>query len=71
MAKACAGNHSVFAAALIRGLEEMSGETFTAEELYTRYLRESVAGSSEQIPQYQFLQNSGHDGGGFLFFGGD
>ena len=63
------GNHSVFAAALIRGLDELSDETFTAEELYTRYLKEAVAGSSEQVPQYQYLQNSGHDGGGFLFFG--
>lgn len=62
-------NHSVFAAALIRGLEERKDETFSAEELYAEYLKESVAGSSEQVPQYQFLQNSGHKGGGFLFFG--
>ncbi|HEX7313861.1 MAG TPA: caspase family protein [Pyrinomonadaceae bacterium] len=61
------GGHSVFANALLRGLNQMGGSVFTGEELYHKYLREAVAGGSAQVPEYNPLRNSGHEGGDFVF----
>ncbi len=59
--------HSVFAQALLSGLKNMNDNVFTAEELFVKQLRETVAGKSEQTPEYKIITNSGHDGGDFVF----
>ena len=59
--------HSVFAEAFIEGLQEMDIVTFTAEELFYTSIKERVAGKAEQIPEYNTIRNSGHDGGDFIF----
>lgn len=59
--------HSVFAAALIRGLSSMEEKSYSAEMLFERYVRVSVAGKSEQTPTYSPIRNSGHDSGDFVF----
>ena len=61
------GRHSVFAAALLRGLREMKEPVFTAEELFRDYILEWVTGRSEQKPEYNQVRNSGHEGGDFIF----
>ncbi len=62
------GGHSVFAGALLRGLAQTEREVFTAEELFYGYIREPVAGRSDQTPEYNPLRNSGHESGDFVFF---
>ncbi len=62
------GNHSVFANALIRGLEEMEFDKFSASELFDRYVRVQVPGRSKQMPEYMAIRDSGHEGGDFVFF---
>ena len=59
--------HSIFAKALLMGLEEIKQPVFTAEELYYQYIREMVAGSADQTPEYNVIRNSGHQGGDFVF----
>jgi len=59
--------HSVFAAALLQGLNDMDKKMFTAEELFYGHVKERVAGNAEQIPEYNIIRNSGHDGGDFIF----
>jgi uncharacterized caspase-like protein len=59
--------HSVFAAALLQGLKDMDRQMFTAEELFYSHIKERVAGNAEQIPEYNIIRNSGHDGGDFIF----
>lgn len=59
--------HSVFARALLRGFEQVRNDVFTAEELFYQFIRESVAGKSDQTPQYSPIRNSGHDSGDFVF----
>jgi hypothetical protein len=61
------GGHSVFAAALLRGLREMDKPRFTASELFAAYVIEPVAGRSNQTPVYNPLRNSGHESGDFVF----
>jgi len=59
--------HSVFAKAFLFGLSNIAQKRFTAEELYITYIKEMVAGSSEQTPEYNIIRNSGHEGGDFVF----
>ena len=59
--------HSVFAEAFMSGLKDMEQIEFTAEELFYKYIKERVAGNSEQTPEYNIIRNSGHDGGDFVF----
>lgn len=59
--------HSVFARAFLMGLEKFEQPVFTAEELYYQYIREMVAGSADQTPEYNVIRNSGHQGGDFVF----
>ena len=59
--------HSVFAAALLRGLREMGGPRFTAFELFTAYVVEPVATRTARTPVYKPLPDSGHEGGDFVF----
>lgn len=61
------GEHSVFAGALLRGLREIDKSKFTASELFRYYVEERVAGRAEQLPEYNPLRNSGHEGGDFVF----
>lgn len=61
------GNHSIFAKALLDGLRGMEERVFTAEELFSRYIKEQVAGKSNQAPEYRYIQASGHDSGDFIF----
>lgn len=60
--------HSVFARALLKGLRQMEGPAFTAEELFADFVKEPVVGHSRQSPQYSVIRNSGHDGGDFVFW---
>jgi uncharacterized caspase-like protein len=61
------GKHSVFAAALLSALNEANNEMFTAEEIFHGRVKEIVAGKSDQVPQYENIKNSGHEGGDFVF----
>jgi len=61
------GGHSIFAAALLNGLQKMEKTQFTAAELFSNYVIESVAGRAEQTPVYDPLRNSGHESGDFVF----
>ncbi|HMX27047.1 MAG TPA: caspase family protein [Blastocatellia bacterium] len=61
------GSHSVFARALLDGLHGMEERAFTAEELFYRFIKERVAGKSEQAPEYRYIQASGHESGDFVF----
>ena len=58
--------HSVFANAFLNGLQSMSG-SFTGDDLFHQYILEHVAGNSAQVPQYNFLRDSGHEDGDFVF----
>ena len=59
--------HSVFGRAFLVGLNRIELSEFTAEELYIQYIKEIVAGSSDQTPEYRIIRNSGHEGGDFVF----
>lgn len=61
------GNNSVFAAAFLRALNEADKPLFTAEELFHGRIKSIVAGKSEQVPEYNDIRNSGHEGGDFVF----
>jgi uncharacterized caspase-like protein len=61
------GNHSVFASALVQGLQQAEKNEFTASELYREYVEEPVAGRANQTPEYNPLRNSGHESGDFVF----
>jgi TPR repeat protein len=58
--------HSVFANAILKGLEHENDSMFGAWDLFSS-VRKQVAGNSEQIPQYEAIHNSGDDGGDFIF----
>jgi hypothetical protein len=58
---------SLFARIFIDALTNIDQQRFTAEELFARYIQESVAGASEQIPEFGIIRNSGHQGGDFIF----
>ena|ERR1017187_7491884 len=60
-------SHSVFASALLRGLESTPASQFTVEDLFVDFVREAVAGRSGQVPECSPLRNSGHDSGSFIF----
>ncbi|MBF0329718.1 MAG: caspase family protein, partial [Nitrospirae bacterium] len=61
------GKYSVFADAFLRALNEAEKGVFSAEEIFHGRIKEIVAGKSEQIPEYNNIRNSGHDGGDFIF----
>lgn len=61
------GKHSVFANALLRGLQQVDKGQFTAAELFRSYIQERVAGGANQTPEYDVIRNSGHDSGDFVF----
>jgi hypothetical protein len=45
----------------------MSERVFTADELFHQYIKERVAGKSDQTPEYNPLRNAGHESGDFVF----
>ncbi len=59
--------HSVFAAAMIRGLASEPDKIFSGDDLFENYIRLQVGGSAEQTPDYGPLHNSGHVSGDFIF----
>ena len=59
------GGHSMFARALIDGLDRQD-KPFTAGEIFTQHVKAVVGGKSGQSPQY-FPMQEGHDGGEFVF----
>jgi hypothetical protein len=61
------GGHSVFAAALLRGLRMKDASRFTASELFADYVLSPVATRTGRIPVYNPLRDSGHEGGDFVF----
>ena len=61
------GGHSVFTGALIKALTTSSDSVFSAGGLFDQYVQVSVAGRSDQTPQYIPIRNSGHDFGDFVF----
>ena len=62
-----ASNHSVFANAVLHGLEAIEEDVYTSDELFIQFIRQQVAGKSDQMPQYSPIRNSGHDFGEFVF----
>ncbi len=62
------GKHSIFAEAMIEGLDlfKVFEQDFTAHDLFI-YVRQHVAGNSSQLPWIHFIRNSGHRGGDFVF----
>lgn len=57
--------HSVFAKALLQGLDETDYSRFTFYDVFPR-VQEVTAGSSEQVPQLNIIKNSGHEGGALV-----
>ena len=61
------GGHSVFAAALLRGLRLMDGPRFTATELFVGHVLGPVASRTGRLPFYNPLQSFGRESGDFVF----
>ncbi len=61
------GGHSVFTGALLHALATTTDSIFPAEGVFDEYIQVSVAGRSDQTPQYSPVRNSGHDSGDFVF----
>lgn len=61
------GGHSIFAKALLTGLESMDHDAFSARELFDRFILQQVAANSDQEPQFRPLEKVGHEGGDFVF----
>ena len=59
--------HSVFARALLTGLERMEHEVFSARELFDGYVLPMVVGRADQEPQYRPIERAGHEGGDIVF----
>ncbi len=59
--------HSAFTGALLQALTATSDSVFSAGGIFDQYIQVSVAGRSEQTPQYVPVRNSGHDYGDFVF----
>lgn len=59
--------HSIFARALLTGLEDMAHDAFSARELYDGYILPLVIANADQEPQYRPIDRSGHEGGDVVF----
>jgi len=59
--------HSVFADVLLQGLRQFDRKAFSAEELFSQYVRERVGGRSNQVPEFNPIINSGDEDGDFVF----
>ncbi len=58
--------HSIFANAFIAVLENIQFDIFSGLDLYSIVLP-VVSGKAKQEPKYNFLRESGHEGGDFVF----
>jgi len=61
------GGHSAFTGALLQALTSTTDSVFSANGIFSQSIQVSVAGKSEQTPQYTPVRNSGHDYGDFVF----
>jgi hypothetical protein len=61
------GAHSIFAKAMLTGLQKIDEEAFFARELFGEYVLEAVAANADQEPQFRVLDDVGHEGGDFVF----
>jgi uncharacterized caspase-like protein len=59
--------HSIFTRKLLDALANPIRPIFSARELHVRRLKPSVSGTVKQVPQYDWLRESGHDAGDFIF----
>ena len=59
--------HSVFARALLNGLESMPHDQFSARELFDGYILTAVTANARQEPQFRPLEDVGHEGGDVVF----
>lgn len=60
------GEHSVFAKYLLKYLSKNEKKQLDASELY-EMLKYPVAANSPNMPQFGHIQNTGHEGGQFVF----
>ena len=69
VADAGSAGHSIFAKAFLQGLKSMDENTFTADDLFKRFIQRQVGAGSDQLPEYNPIRNSGDEvGGQFVFF---
>jgi TPR repeat protein/uncharacterized caspase-like protein len=59
--------HSVFAYAVLTALKQDDQPMFTASDLFYGRVRQQVAGKSHQVPRYDYIRNSNHEDGDFVF----
>lgn len=59
--------HSMFAQALLNGLDRETHDQFSARELFDDYILTPVTANSKQEPQFRPLENVGHEGGDVVF----
>ncbi|MGE0502675.1 MAG: caspase family protein [Rhizobiaceae bacterium] len=59
--------HSIFARALLNGLEKMEHDAFSARELFDGWILPTVIANSDQEPQYRPIERTGHEGGDIVF----
>jgi Caspase domain len=62
-----APGHSIFAAAVLQGLNQMKDAQFAASDLFYAFVKRKVAGNAPQLPQYGSIRESGDDLGDFIF----
>ncbi len=62
-----ANGHSVFAKAVLHGLDKAPSKEFTARDLFDSAVRRQVAGKASQIPQYTTIRDSDDENGDFVF----
>jgi TPR repeat protein/uncharacterized caspase-like protein len=62
-----APGHSIFANALLEGLQQAPDPQFSASDLFYAYVKRKVAGTSRQLPQYGSIRDSGDQLGDFIF----
>src|SRR5579859_5210024 len=58
--------HSIFAAVFLQTLIDMHEQQFSGGDIFAT-IQHRVGGRSQQLPQYSSINNSGHDGGDFVF----
>ena len=62
-----APGHSIFAGTILESFQRMEEDSFTAADVFHRFIQPGVAGRSDQVPQYSLIRDSGHAFGDFVF----
>lgn len=62
-----APGHSIFAGTILESFRQMEEDSFTAADVFHRFIQPGVAGRSDQVPQYSLIRDSGHAFGDFVF----